>query len=86
MNELVILGAKWCRSCVSTKRMLKEFNDTHEPQIPFTYVDVEDRPEFVKAYNVQSVPVFIFRYPGGSDYFVHTGTATTDQILTKLAQ
>lgn len=87
MNTMIVLGAKWCRACVAMKRQLKEFNDTHEPKIPFTYVDVEEQPEFVKAYDIQSVPILIFRYENdGPDYFVNVGTATIQQILDKLKQ
>ena len=86
-NKLLVLSAKWCRPCCQLKAALKEFNATHEPKIDYDVVDIEEQTEFVKAYDIQSVPILIFRYENdGPDYFVHVGTATIQQILDKLKQ
>lgn len=85
MNKLIVISARWCRPCVELKKQLKEFNETHEPQIEYDVIDVEENPDLVARYNIESVPVLVFRYADSDcDYFVSRGTATIEQILDML--
>lgn len=89
MNKLVILSAKWCRPCVSLKKLLEEYNKTHFPQINYEVFDIEDSgegEEMAHHFNIQGAPTLIFSYEGGFPYYIHTGTATIDEILAKLKE
>lgn len=74
--ELIIISAPWCTACHSLQAKLSERG------IPFTAINVEENPEYVDLYTIQSVPVLIFKEAGNEQVYV--GTMPIAQIIQKL--
>lgn len=53
MKTLRVFGAKWCTSC---KQLVKQLD---QRKVVYQYVDIDEEPEMVKAYELRSVPTSV---------------------------
>ena len=55
MKEIIVFGAPWCSGCKALKKALEDNN------IPFEYVNVDDKPERASEEGVRSLPTTIIK-------------------------
>jgi thioredoxin 1 len=58
MKTVYYFTADWCQPCKKTRPIVEELN-REQSVAAFQIIDVDDNPELVKAFSVQSVPTFI---------------------------
>jgi thioredoxin 1 len=58
MKTVYYFTADWCQPCKKTRPIVEELN-REQSVAGFQIIDVDDNPELVKAFSVQSVPTFI---------------------------
>ena len=76
-DNIVMYGADWCGDCRRSKAFLEGRG------VPFTYVDLEDRPEAMEEVierndGMRSIPVIVF------DDGSHLTEPTNDALAAKL--
>ena len=76
-DNIVMYGADWCGDCRRSKAFLEGRG------VPFTYVDLEDRPEAMQEVierndGMRSIPVIVF------DDGSHLTEPTNDALAAKL--
>lgn len=77
IDNIVMYGADWCGDCRRSKAFLERRG------VPFTYVDLEDRPEAMEEViernnGMRSIPVIVF------DDGSHLTEPTNDALAAKL--
>ena len=70
MKTLRVFGAKWCTSC---KQLVKQLD---QKKLLYKYIDIDEEPEMVKAYQIRSLPTSIVS--DEDNYEVITGNNLTD--------
>ena len=59
-NSLIVLSAEsWCQPCRQFAPVFKRAADSHDGDIKFYKIDIDENPELATKYNVQSVPTVI---------------------------
>lgn len=70
MKTLRVFGAKWCTSC---KQLVKQLD---QRKVVYQYVDIDEEPEMVKAYQIRSLPTSVIS--DEDNYEVITGVSLGD--------
>lgn len=58
MKTIYYFTADWCQPCKKTRPIVEELN-REQTIAGFQIIDVDDNPELVKTFGIQSVPTFI---------------------------
>ena len=58
MKTIYYFTADWCQPCKRTRPIVEELN-REQTEAGFQIIDVDDNPELVKSFSIQSVPTFI---------------------------
>ena len=58
MKTVYYFTADWCQPCKKTRPIVEELN-REQTTAGFQIIDVDDNPELVKTFGIQSVPTFI---------------------------
>ena len=58
MKTIYYFTADWCQPCKKTRPIVEELN-REQTTAGFQIIDVDDNPELVKTFGIQSVPTFI---------------------------
>ena len=58
MKTVYYFTADWCPPCKKTRPIVEELN-REQVVAGFQIIDVDDNPDLVKTFTVQSVPTFI---------------------------
>ena len=58
MKTVYYFTADWCQPCKKTRPIVEELN-RDQMVAGFQIIDVDDNPELVKAFGIQSIPTFI---------------------------
>jgi|688.fasta_scaffold1058040_2 thiol-disulfide isomerase/thioredoxin len=61
MNSIKMLyfSAPWCGPCKMFKPVIKQFAEKH-PDCDVVYIDIDEKPEDGKEYNINAVPTCVF--------------------------
>ena len=58
MKTVYYFTADWCQPCKRTRPVVEELN-REQTTAGFQIIDVDDNPDLVKNFGIQSVPTFI---------------------------
>jgi thioredoxin 1 len=58
MKTIYYFTADWCQPCKKTRPIVEELN-REQSTAGFQIIDVDDNPDLVKTFGIQSVPTFI---------------------------
>lgn len=78
MKTIYYFTADWCQPCKKTRPIVEELN-REQTTAGFQVIDVDDNPELVKNFAVQSVPTFIL-FDGGVEKNRVIGSQTREQL------
>ena len=77
------LGAKKCIPCKMMAPILEELKKTCAGKIEVEFIDVWEKPEEAKKYNVDLIPTQIFFDAAGKERFRHGGFFSREDIAAK---
>lgn len=64
MLEMIIIFAHWCPICNMMLPVAEEIEADYKGQLKVTWIDAEEHPELLEAYEIQIVPTFILQRDG----------------------
>ena len=64
MLEMIIIFAHWCPICNMMLPVAEEIEADYKGQLKVTWIDAEEHPESLEAYEIQIVPTFILQRDG----------------------
>ena len=83
LPRLVDLGAGKCIPCKAMAPILEELRQTHAEQFEVVFIDVWEKPEAAKPYNINLIPTQIFFDAAGQELWRHEGFLAKEDILAK---
>ena len=78
MKTIYYFTADWCQPCKRTRPIVEELN-REQTEAGFQIIDVDDNPELVKSFSVQSVPTFIL-FDGEKEVIRLIGSQTKESL------
>jgi thioredoxin 1 len=78
MKTIYYFTADWCQPCKRTRPIVEELN-REQTTAGFQIIDVDDNPDLVKNFGIQSVPTFILFNDGVEEKRV-IGSQTREQL------
>lgn len=78
MKTVYYFTADWCQPCKKTRPIVEELN-REQTSAGFQIIDVDDNPELVKNFQIQSVPTFIL-FDNGVEKNRAIGSQTREQL------
>lgn len=78
MKTVYYFTADWCQPCKKTRPIVEELN-REQSVAGFQIIDVDDNPDLVKSFSVQSVPTFIL-FEDGIEKNRVIGLQTREQL------
>lgn len=78
MKTIYYFTAEWCQPCKRTRPIVEELN-REQTTAGFQIIDVDDNPDLVKNFGVQSVPTFIL-FDNGVQKKRVIGSQTREQL------
>ena len=78
MKTVYYFTADWCQPCKKTRPIVEELN-REQTSAGFQVIDVDDNPELVKNFQIQSVPTFIL-FDNGVEKNRAIGSQTREQL------
>lgn len=81
-NYIIDFWAPWCGPCRMTSKNLEEFSAEH-PEIEIYKVNVDELPEVVEQYQVNSLPTILY-VNENEVFWRHIGLMTKKQLEEKL--
>lgn len=78
MKTVYYFTADWCQPCKKTRPIVEELN-REQTTAGFQIIDVDDNPELVKTFGIQSVPTFIL-FDDGIEKKRLIGSQTREQL------
>jgi thioredoxin 1 len=83
LPRLVDLGAGKCIPCKMMAPILEELKKEYRGRLDVTFVDVWEKPDEAKKYNIKIIPTQIFYDASGKELFRHEGFFSKEDILGK---
>lgn len=83
LPRLVDLGAGKCIPCKMMKPILDELKRDYASQFKTEFIDVWEKPDEGKKYNIEVIPTQIFYDADGKELFRHVGFFGKEDILAK---
>jgi thioredoxin 1 len=83
LPRLLDLGAGKCIPCKMMAPILEELKKEYAGRMEVVFVDVWEKPDAGKAYNVEMIPTQIFYDAEGKELFRHVGFFSKEDILAK---
>lgn len=81
LPRLVDLGAKKCIPCKMMAPILEELKKEYEGRLIVQFIDVWEKPQEAKRFEVRMIPTQIFYDASGKEIFRHTGFFAKEDIL-----
>lgn len=78
MKTVYYFTADWCQPCKRTRPIVEELN-REQTTAGFQIIDIDDNPDLVKAFSIQSVPTFIL-FNNGLELNRIIGSQTRKQL------
>ena len=78
MKTVYYFTAEWCQPCKKTRPIVEELN-REQTEAGFQIIDVDDNPELVKTFGIQSVPTFIL-FEDGTEKNRTIGAQSREQL------
>lgn len=78
MKTVYYFTADWCPPCKKTRPIVEELN-REQVVAGFQIIDVDDNPDLVKTFTVQSVPTFVL-FKNGIEIKRIIGAQTREQL------
>jgi thioredoxin 1 len=79
MKTVYYFTADWCQPCKKTRPIVEELN-REQTVAGFQIIDVDDNPELVSTFKIQSVPTFILFEDGVATNIV-VGGQTKEELV-----
>jgi len=83
LPKLVDLGAGKCIPCKMMAPILEELKKTYAGKLDVVFIDVWEKPDEAKSYNINLIPTQIFYDASGKERFRHEGFFSKEDILAK---
>jgi thioredoxin 1 len=83
LPRLVDLGADKCIPCKMMAPILKELKSQYQGKLEVVFIDVWEKPDKAKKYNIKLIPTQIFYDSSGKELFRHEGFSSKEDILGK---
>ena len=76
--------ATWCGPCKQLVPVLEELEQKYKDDVIFQRIDVDQKPELAKEFNIQAIPMLMFVTPKG-EYQTIVGYQDAAVIEAKIA-
>ena len=83
LPRLVDVGATQCIPCKMMAPILEELKKTYAGKLEVVFIDMWEKPEEAKPYDVNMIPTQIFYDASGQERFRHEGFFAKEDILDK---
>jgi thioredoxin 1 len=83
LPRLVDLGADKCIPCKAMAPILAELRTSLAARVTVEFIDVWQKPDEAKPYNIKLIPTQIFFDAAGNELFRHEGFFSKEDILAK---
>ena len=83
LPRLVDLGATKCIPCKMMAPILEELKKTYAGKLDVMFIDVWEKPDEAKKYNINLIPTQVFYDATGKERFRHEGFFSKEDILAK---
>ena len=83
LPRLVDLGATKCIPCKMMAPILEDLRKTYTGKLDVVFIDVWEKPEEAKPYDINMIPTQIFYDASGQERFRHEGFFAKEDILAK---
>ena len=83
LPRLVDLGATKCIPCKMMAPILEELKKTYAGKLDVVFIDVWEKPDEAKRFNINLIPTQIFYDASGKERFRHEGFFSKEDILAK---
>lgn len=83
LPRLVDLGATKCIPCKMMAPILEDLRKTYAGKLEVVFIDVWEKPEEAKPYDINMIPTQIFYDASGKECFRHEGFFAKEDILAK---
>lgn len=84
MKTVYYFTADWCQPCKKTRPIVEELN-REQTTAGFQIIDVDDNPELVKTFSVQSVPTFIL-FNEGQEISRMIGSKSREELVEFISE
>ena len=84
MKIVYYFTADWCQPCKKTRPIVEELN-REQTTAGFQIIDVDDNPELVKTFSVQSVPTFIL-FNEGQEISRMIGSKSREELVEFISE
>jgi thioredoxin 1 len=83
LPRLVDLGATKCIPCKMMAPILEELKKTYVGKLDVVFIDVWEKPDEAKKYDINLIPTQVFYDASGKERFRHEGFFSKEDILAK---
>jgi thioredoxin 1 len=83
LPRLVDLGAGKCIPCKMMAPILEELKKTYAGKLDVVFIDVWEKPDEAKKFNINLIPTQLFYDASGKEIFRHQGFLSKEDILAK---
>lgn len=83
LPRLVDLGATKCIPCKMMAPILEELKKTYAGKLDVVFIDVWEKPDEAKKFNINLIPTQVFYDASGKERFRHEGFFAKEDILAK---
>ena len=83
LPRLVDLGATKCIPCKMMAPILEELKKTYVGTLDVVFIDVWEKPDDAKQYDINLIPTQVFYDASGKERFRHEGFFSKEDILAK---
>ena len=84
MKTVYYFTADWCQPCKKTRPIVEELN-REQTTAGFQIIDVDDNPELVKTFSIQSVPTFIL-FNEGQEISRMIGSKSREELVEFISE
>ncbi len=78
---LKMLSGEGCPACIQMEKVLNQINRDYKGRLNTEHIDLADRPDLVKKYNVRYIPTLVFIDSNGKDAAIEVGYRSLDDVL-----
>lgn len=78
---LKMLSGEGCPACIQMEKVLEQIKRDYKGRINTEHIDLADRPDLVKKYNIRYIPTLVFIDSNGKDAAIEVGYRSLDEVL-----
>lgn len=81
--KIIDFSAVWCGPCRMQKPIMEELQKEMAGKMEVTFVDVDEKPDLARSYNIHAVPTIVIEIDG-NEMTRFMGVTAKERILGEL--